>query len=105
MRKGAVGESYCFGGRSERRNLDVVRAICSILDELRPRSGGSYSDLIAFVEDRKGHDWRYAIDDKKAEEQLGFKRKFTSFENGLRATVQWYLDNQEWVSAVTKEKK
>lgn len=105
MRQGKVGESYCFGGRSERRNLDVVKAICTILDELRPKTTGTYSDQITFVEDRKGHDWRYAIDDTKSETKLGFKRRYGSFEVGLRATVQWYLDNQEWVKAVTKEKK
>ncbi|MBN8539942.1 MAG: dTDP-glucose 4,6-dehydratase [Deltaproteobacteria bacterium] len=105
MRKGTVGQSYCFGGRSERRNLDVVKAICAILDELRPRTSGSYGEQITFVEDRKGHDWRYAIDDTKSETTLGFKRRYDSFEMGLRATVQWYLENQEWVEAVTKEKK
>lgn len=105
LKKGIVGESYCFGGRSERRNLDVVKAICSILDELRPRSAGSYHEQITFVEDRKGHDWRYAIDDSKAEKELGFKRQYSAFELGLRATVIWYLENQAWVEAVMKEKK
>lgn len=105
LRQGQVGESYCFGGRSERRNIDVVEAICSILDEVRPRkSGGSYREQITFVEDRKGHDWRYAIDDSKAENELGFRREFDSFEKGLRATVNWYLENQAWVTAVLEEK-
>lgn len=105
LRRGRIGESYCFGGRSERRNIEVVEAICSILDELRPRkSGVRYREQITFVEDRKGHDWRYAIDDSKAESELGFRREFDSFEKGLRSTVQWYLDNQKWVKAVMEEK-
>lgn len=105
LRQGRVGESYCFGGRSERRNIEVVEAICTILDEVRPRKdGGSYREQITFVEDRKGHDWRYAIDDSKAETELGFRREFDSFEKGLRATVQWYLDNQTWVKSVLEEK-
>lgn len=105
LRQGRLGESYCFGGRSERRNIEVVEAICSILDELRPRAkGGSYREQITFVEDRKGHDWRYAIDDTKAETELGFRREFGSFEKGLRSTVKWYLDNQKWVNAVLEEK-
>lgn len=105
LRQGRLGESYCFGGRSERRNIEVVEAICKILDEVRPRqSGGSYREQITFVEDRKGHDWRYAIDDSKAETELGFRREFDSFEKGLRATVQWYLDNQTWVKSVLEEK-
>lgn len=99
LEEGAVGESYCFGGRSERRNLEVVEAICDELEKLVPRKGG-YRELITFVEDRKGHDWRYAIDDTKAEKELGFQREFTSFESGLRATIQWYLENQAWVRTV-----
>jgi dTDP-glucose 4,6-dehydratase len=105
LRNGRLGESYCFGGRSERRNIEVVEKICSILDELRPRAdGGSYRQQITFVEDRKGHDWRYAIDDSKAEIELGFRRDFDSFEEGLRSTIHWYLENQTWVHAVLEEK-
>jgi dTDP-glucose 4,6-dehydratase len=100
LEKGAVGESYCFGGRSERRNLAVVEAICSELSRLVPLESGSYEELITFVKDRKGHDWRYAIDDSKAERELGFTRDYGSFEIGLRATIQWYLENQSWVQAV-----
>lgn len=104
LEKGQVGESYCFGGRSERRNIAVVEAICDELARVSPRAGGtSYRDLITFVEDRKGHDWRYAIDDSKAERELGFKREFTSFESGLSATIKWYLENQEWVRSVMKK--
>lgn len=103
LEKGRVGESYCFGGRSERRNISVVEAICDELQKLRPRpDGASYRDLITFVEDRKGHDWRYAIDDTKSETELGFSREYRSFEEGLRSTISWYLENQAWVRSVTK---
>lgn len=105
IEKGLPGESYCFGGRSERRNLNVVEAICDELDRVRPRTDGkSYREQITFVEDRKGHDWRYAIDDAKAENELGFKRQFTSFEDGLKTTVGWYLSNQEWMQTVLGRK-
>jgi len=105
IEKGLPGESYCFGGRSERRNLNVVEAICDELDRVRPSADGkSYREQITFVEDRKGHDWRYAIDDAKAERELGFKRKFTSFEEGLKATVGWYLANQDWMKTVMGRK-
>jgi dTDP-glucose 4,6-dehydratase len=103
--KGQPGESYCFGGRSERQNLKVVEAICDQLNKLEPRADGkSYRDLISFVEDRKGHDWRYAIDDSKAERELGFKRQFANFEAGLTQTLKWYLENQTWIAAVTTVK-
>jgi dTDP-glucose 4,6-dehydratase len=101
---GRPGESYCFGGRSERQNLDVVKSICAELDRVMPKSSGSYASQIQFVEDRKGHDWRYAIDDSKAEKELGFKRQYTKFEDGLKATIHWYLENQAWVAAVMKAK-
>lgn len=101
---GALGESYCFGGRSERRNLLVVQSLCAILDDLKPRANGaSYTELITFVTDRAGHDWRYAIDDAKAETELGFRRKYTQFEDGLKQTVQWYLDNPQWLNSVTEK--
>lgn len=100
MEKGRVGETYCFGGNAERNNLDVVRTICKILDELAPRADGKPHDSgISFVTDRKGHDWRYAIDDTKAQKELGFKREY-NFESGLRETVRWYLDNKTWSQAV-----
>jgi dTDP-glucose 4,6-dehydratase len=94
-RRGAAGESYNVGGRSERRNVDVVQAICDILDEIRPRAAGSYREQIAFVADRPGHDLRYAIDSAKIERELGWRPR-ESFETGLRKTVQWYLDNPDW---------
>jgi dTDP-glucose 4,6-dehydratase len=101
IENGRPGESYCFGGRSERRNIQVVQAICDELDRVLPKkSGGSYREQIAFVGDRKGHDWRYAIDDSKAETELGFKREYWSFEDGLKQTVDWYLENQAWMRQV-----
>ncbi|MBI3631005.1 MAG: dTDP-glucose 4,6-dehydratase [Candidatus Sungbacteria bacterium] len=96
LEKGAVGETYCFGGQAEEANLNLVNQLCAILDELRPRSGGgSYASQITFVTDRLGHDRRYAIDDTKARSKLGFTRRH-NFASGLRATVEWYLNNGEW---------
>jgi dTDP-glucose 4,6-dehydratase len=104
LTKGTPGETYCFGGNSERRNIDVVTGICQIMDELKPRaSGKSYRDLITFVEDRLGHDWRYAIDDSKAQRELGFTRRYSKFEDGLMETVKWYLDNPEWIQSVLEK--
>jgi len=104
--QGRLGETYCFGGNAERNNLDVVKAICSLLNELRPRKDGkSYSEQISFVKDRLGHDRRYAIDDTKAQKELGFTRKYTSFESGLKATIEWYLNHSDWVSSVMKKGK
>ncbi|MCI5050540.1 MAG: dTDP-glucose 4,6-dehydratase [Rickettsiales bacterium] len=102
LTKGTPGETYCFGGDAERNNLDVVKTICATLQELVPTDAG-YEHLITFVEDRAGHDWRYAIDDSKAESTLGFTRKY-QFESGLRATIQWYLDNKQWCEAITQKK-
>lgn len=98
--KGQSGESYCFGGNSEIKNIDIVNMICKILDELRPLKGKKYSDQINFVSDRPGHDFRYAIDDTKAKNELGFCRKNSSFELSLRETVLWYLNNQLWVADI-----
>jgi len=98
---GRVGEVYNIGGWNEKPNLDVVHAVCSILDELKPRADGlSYAMQISFVKDRLGHDRRYAIDARKIESELGWKPAET-FETGIRKTVQWYLDNQMWVQNVT----
>jgi dTDP-glucose 4,6-dehydratase len=94
LEQGRVGETYLFGGDSERRNIDVVKNICGILDELRPRAG-AYQDLITFVEDRPGHDLRYAIDTSHVRTQLGWQPR-ESLDSGLRKTVQWYLDNESW---------
>ena len=106
LESGVPGESYCFGGNAEIKNLDLVKRICHILDEIRPRNDKKkYDELISFVTDRPGHDWRYAIDDTKAQRDLGFKRKFTSFDEGLKSTILWYLDHQKWVEAVSKKNK
>jgi dTDP-glucose 4,6-dehydratase len=93
--KGVPGESYNVGGRNERTNLQVVEAICDVLDELRPIAGQRRRDLITFVADRPGHDARYAIDATKLETELGWQAQET-FETGLRKTIQWYLDNEAW---------
>ena len=97
---GEVGETYNVGGRCERENIAVVRQICDYLDAERPGARtGSHRDLITFVEDRPGHDWRYAIDPSKIEDDLGWTPD-VSFEEGLRRTVRWYRDHREWVRAV-----
>ena len=101
LEAGKVGETYNVGGWNEKPNLDVVHTICAILDELRPKAdGGHYSDQIAFVKDRPGHDRRYAIDAHKLERELGWKPEET-FETGIRKTIEWYLTNQDWVRNVT----
>jgi dTDP-glucose 4,6-dehydratase len=93
--KGVVGESYNVGGRNERTNLEVVEAICDLLDELRPQAGLKRRDLIQFVHDRPGHDARYAIDATKLETELGWKAQ-ENFDTGLRKTVEWYLAREDW---------
>lgn len=105
LTKGEPGSTYCFGGNAERRNIDVVTAICEILDRKVPRvSGGSYKELITFVEDRKGHDFRYAIDDSYAQQNLKYVRRHKTFEQGLERTVEWYLENKDWVSKVQEKR-
>lgn len=94
VESGVPGETYLIGGNSEKRNIEVVRGICRLLDELRPRAG-RHEDLITFVADRPGHDHRYAIDANKTERALNWSPK-ESFISGLRKTVEWYLDNEEW---------
>ncbi len=101
LEAGRLGETYNIGGWNEKTNIDVVIQLCAILDELKPRADGSaYKDLISFVTDRPGHDRRYAIDASKIGNELGWKPAET-FETGIRKTVQWYLDNQAWVSHIT----
>ena len=96
LRNGTIGETYNIGGNNEISNIDIVNTICSILDELKPRSGGkSYNNLITFVTDRPGHDFRYAIDATKINNKLGWSPKET-FASGIRKTIQWYLDNESW---------
>ena len=98
VRDGLPGETYCIGGGEERANLDVVRQICSLLDKIVPRSNGQgYDELISFVEDRRGHDYRYAIDDTKMRETFDWTPK-RSFESGLEETVRWYLEKGAWWS-------
>ena len=101
-REGVVGQSYNVGGNNERRNIDVVHAICDLLAELRPVAGG-YRDLITYVGDRPGHDLRYAIDSSKIQRELGW-RPIENFETGLRKTLQWYLENSAWWEAVRSGK-
>lgn len=101
LEAGRPGETYNIGGRNEVKNIDVVHTVCDLLDELRPREdGNSYRAQIAFVADRPGHDRRYAIDARKIERELGWTPQET-FATGLRKTVQWYLDNPQWVEHVT----
>lgn len=100
LHKGKLGETYNIGGNNEKTNISVVQTICSILDQLKPRSDQkSYAEQITFVKDRPGHDRRYAINAAKIASELGWKPKET-FETGIRKTVQWYLDNQDWVEGV-----
>lgn len=94
VQKGAVGRSYNIGGENERRNIDLVRTICAILDQKRPKST-PYADQITFVTDRPGHDARYAIDPSRIRAELGWRPSVT-VEQGLERTVQWYLDNEAW---------
>ena len=100
--EGAVGETYNIGGHNEKQNIDVVRAVCDLLDELRPSVHQGiikYEQLITFVKDRPGHDVRYAIDASKIQRELGWMPQET-FESGLRKTVEWYLDNEDWWQSV-----
>lgn len=100
LTKGRIGQTYNIGGRAERNNLFIVNKICEILDDLRPRSDGkSYKEQITFVKDRLGHDLRYAINCSKIENELGWKPKH-NFEDGLKETIQWYLDNEGWVKNI-----
>ena len=100
LERGRVGETYKVEGWNEKTNLEVVETLCSILDALRPLAyGASYRNQIAFVTDRPGHDRRYAIDAGKLANELGW-RPAQTFESGIRSTVQWFLDNPEWVSQV-----
>jgi dTDP-glucose 4,6-dehydratase len=103
LEKGNLGETYNIGGSNEKTNLEVVHAICLILDELKPRSDAkSYRDQITFVKDRPGHDRRYAIDATKLEKELAWQPQET-FETGLRKTVMWYLEHQDWWNHVVSD--
>ena len=97
---GRLGETYNVGGWNEKPNIEIVRTVCALLDDMRPRAeGASYASQIAYVKDRPGHDRRYAIDARKIERELGWKPAET-FESGIRKTVQWYLDHPQWVQRV-----
>ncbi len=101
LEKGVVGETYNIGGNNQRSNLDVVRTICALLDELVSDSPYKpHAQLITYVKDRPGHDRRYAIDARKIERELGWKPE-ESFETGMRKTIEWYLSNEEWIESVT----
>jgi len=99
LARGRLGETYNIGGWNEKPNIEIVRTICALLDEMRPDPAGSYSRLITYVTDRPGHDRRYAIDARKIERELGWKPAET-FETGIRKTVRWYLDHPDWVARV-----
>jgi len=96
---GRLGETYNIGGWNEQANIDIVRIVCGLLDELRPDPAGPYARLITYVTDRPGHDRRYAIDARKIERELGW-RPAETFASGIRKTVQWYLANADWVASV-----
>ena len=100
LQGGQLGETYNVGGWNEMPNIEIVQRVCSLLDQLRPRADGKrYAEQITYVKDRPGHDRRYAIDARKLEKELGWKPAET-FDSGIEKTVQWYLDNQEWVQQV-----
>jgi dTDP-glucose 4,6-dehydratase len=98
--QGAPGRTYCIGGDNERRNIDLVRALCALLDEFRPRADGQpHASAISFVADRPGHDHRYAIDARRARTELGWAPQ-EDFQSGLRKTVRWYLDHPAWIQGI-----
>lgn len=99
--KGELGRSYNIGGENERSNIEIVQAICALLDDIRPKASGSYADQITYVADRPGHDARYAIDPSRIRKELGWRPSVT-VEEGLTKTVNWYLDNQDWWEPLQK---
>ncbi len=99
--EGEVGETYNIGGSNEIRNIDIVKTICDIMDELKPSKNGSYRDLISFVNDRPGHDKRYAVDSTKLKNTLKWKPR-ESFQSGIKKTIKWYLNNEDWWRKIQK---
>ena len=103
IQNGHLGETYNVGGRNERTNLDVVETICDALDQVRPKKIGTYRDLITFVDDRPGHDKRYAIDASKLENKLGWQAE-ENFDSGILRTINWYLNNEAWWKPIREKK-
>jgi dTDP-glucose 4,6-dehydratase len=103
LTSGKLGETYNIGGHNEKANLHLVQLMCDLIDEFKPELGGNSRSLITFVADRPGHDRRYAIDASKIDRELGWRPAHT-FETGIRETVKWYLEHQDWVKAVTASK-
>jgi dTDP-glucose 4,6-dehydratase len=101
LERGRIGECYNIGGGSEQSNIDVVNTICALLDEASPRREGSYAGLITFVEDRPGHDRRYAMDSSKLARELGWRPR-ERFASGLAKTVRWYLANRAWAEEAAR---
>lgn len=101
LEKGTIGRSFNIGGENERTNLELVKTLCKILDRLKPRTNGAYEELTTFVQDRPGHDVRYAIDPSRIRDELGWRPSVT-VEEGLEKTVQWYLDNEDWWKPLQK---
>ncbi len=100
LKNGKIGETYNIGGNNEIENILIVKTICSVMDDLKPRGNGrSYTDLIKYVKDRPGHDFRYAIDSKKIQNQLGWSPK-ENFSTGIKKTIEWYLENNNWWEAI-----
>jgi len=102
LTRGKTAETYNIGGHNEWANINIVKLICDLIDELSPELGGNTQKLISYVKDRPGHDRRYAIDASKLQRELGWVPAYT-FERGIRETVRWYLDNQAWVKTVLTE--
>ena len=98
LERGHIGDTYNIGGNAEKANIELVRKLCALLDEVKPRKAGSYAELISFVKDRPGHDRRYAIDSAKITRELGWRPR-ESFDSGLAKTVRWYVENRAWAAA------
>ncbi len=101
LERGRVGETYNIGGGAEKSNVEVVATICALLDEHFPNNAGKYAKLVTFVQDRPGHDRRYAMDSSKIRRELGWRAR-ESFESGLEKTVRWYVENRAWMDAARR---